>query len=132
MMLDFGLPQILVTLGGLLLSAFVLWYFLAPSAGSRAVEADSGGGVQELAMTVKGGYTPDTLVFRKGVPARLVVRREEEGECSEELVISELHIKRFLPPHETTTIEFTPQESGEFRMTCGMGMLHGTVIVKPA
>ncbi len=129
MMSQFGIAEAAVTSGGLALSLLVLRYFLGPDRKSEAAVARSEGGVQEITMTVKGGYTPDTLVLEQGLPARLVVRREEAGECSEELVIADLHVKKFLPPHETTTIEFTPDRAGTFRMTCGMGMLHGTVVV---
>src|SRR2546430_1611562 len=35
------------------------------------------GGVQEVRVVVKGGYTPDTIVVRAGAPVRLQFRSEE-------------------------------------------------------
>jgi len=55
--------QLIVTLAGLALSGFIAWFFwLAPKGQTRAV-ADAGG-VQEVAVTVKGGYTPDVIVVQ--------------------------------------------------------------------
>ncbi len=123
------IARILVSLGGLGLAAAVLWYFLAPSRGIAATAAPVTGGVQEASLLVKGGYVPDTLRLARGTPARITIRREEEGECSEEILIPEFHVRRFLPPYETVVIEIMPDRAGEFPISCGMGMLHGRLIV---
>ena len=63
------IAQIIVTIGGLALSALVIWYFLfSQAAGTRA--AVGAGGVQEAQIIVKGGYTPDVLVVKAGWPMR--------------------------------------------------------------
>jgi Cu+-exporting ATPase len=125
----FGPAEGLVTIGGLFLAGFVIWYFLmgeeTRGEASRAVAGER----QEITMVVKGGYSPSTLVLKQGVPARLVVDRQESGECSEELLIPGILPRKFLPPYEKTVIEFTPEKTGEFEITCGMGMLHGKLIV---
>jgi hypothetical protein len=41
------------------------WYFFAPRKGRIA---DLGEGVQKIAVTVKGGYSPDHIRARQGVP----------------------------------------------------------------
>ena len=125
----FGIAEWTVTLSGIALAAFVIWYFLI-SPSSTVASAEARGSHQEVRMTVRGGYVPNTLVLKQGVPARLVVDRQESGECSEELVIPGVLPKKFLPPFETTIIEFTPEKRGEFTITCGMGMLHGKLIVE--
>ena len=49
----------IVTLTGLALVAFIVWFFwLKRSTGVRA--AETSGGYQEAMILVKGGYTPDT------------------------------------------------------------------------
>ena len=49
--------QILVTVMGLALSVFIAWFFwFAPKTKTQA--AVSASGAQEVAVTVKGGYTP--------------------------------------------------------------------------
>ena len=88
------------------------------------------GGVQQIEVLVRGGYSPAVLRVERGVPVRIVFAREESAGCSEELVMPAFGIRRFLPPHERTTIEFTPQEAGRFEFTCGMGMLRGAILVE--
>ena len=65
-----SVAQYVVTAAGLAAIVWVLWYFLW----SRGAAAASGAvdGVQEIHVTVKGGYTPDTIVVRAGKPVRLL------------------------------------------------------------
>ena len=37
-----------------------------------------------------------------------------------------------LPAFQTTSVEFTPGEAGEFPFRCGMNMLKGLLVVEPA
>ena len=54
-----------VTIAGVLLIAFIVWFFwLKRSKGVRA--AETSGGYQEAMILVKGGYTPDTIIVRAG------------------------------------------------------------------
>src|SRR2546427_3694037 len=61
---------IFVTAAGLGAIAWVLWYFLFTRGGGPAVAASLADGVQEVHVTVKGGYTPDTIVVQAGKPLR--------------------------------------------------------------
>src|SRR5439155_25429 len=77
------LAQYIVTAVGLAAIAGVLWYFLF-SRGSAVVAQQTGaGGVQEVRILVKGGYTPDTVVVQAGKPVRLQFYRDETADCSE-------------------------------------------------
>ena len=119
-----------VTFVGAVAIVAELWYFLAPRrAGTTAVAAE---GVQEVRITVKDGYTPDTIVVREGTPVRLQFYRDETVDCSERVVFDAFGINRELPAFETTTIEFTPTAPGEFPFRCGMSMLKGRLVVEPA
>ena len=122
--------KLLVLLAGLALIGWILWYFFrarAPGAAAVAVPAD--GGVQEAVITVKGGYDPGEVRVEAGRPVRLIFDRQETNPCSDELVIPEFRIHRALPPHRRTVVEFTPDSPGTFDFKCGMGMLHGKLIV---
>ena len=44
------------------------------------------GGVQEVRITVKGGYDPDVIVVKQGQPVRLAFYRDETASCSEQVV----------------------------------------------
>lgn len=122
--------EILVTLGGLVLIPLILWYFLWSERKATRV-GSSVEGVQEIEVLVKGGYDPDVLVVGAGRPVRIDFRRQETADCSEEVVFGDFGIRKRLPAFQTTPVEFTPEEPGEYVFTCGMGMLRGKVIVEP-
>jgi plastocyanin domain-containing protein len=122
--------EILVIIAGAAAIAAVLWYFFGER---QAVAARAGeGGVQEVKITVKGGYSPDVVVVKQGRPVRLDFYRDETASCSEQVVFGDFGIARDLPAFKTTPVEFTPQKSGEFTWTCGMNMLRGRLVVEPA
>lgn len=121
--------QIIVTLGGILLSVFIGWFFwLAPKGKTRA--AAGAGGVQEVAVTVKGGYTPDMIVVKAGQPVRLTFTRQESAACSEEVLFPDFNKSARLPEGKQVTLELTPEKTGEFGFQCRMGMLRGKLIVE--
>ncbi|MEW5930246.1 MAG: cupredoxin domain-containing protein [Gemmatimonadota bacterium] len=117
----------LVVAGGLAALAWVNWYFFF--AGGTAATAAATGGVQEVVIGVRGGYEPARVRVRKGVPVRLVFDRQETSGCSEEVVIPEFGVRRFLPAFKKTAVELTPERAGSYDFTCGMGMLRGKLIV---
>ena len=113
--------------GAALIAAIYWWFFRA---GGRAVAAKTvAGGAQEVVVTVAGGYSPATVAVTAGRSVRLVFDRQETNPCSEEIVIPGFGVRKFLPPHERTAVEFTPTAPGTFEMSCGMGMLHGKIVV---
>jgi plastocyanin domain-containing protein len=121
--------QVVVTVVGVAGIVWVLWYFLLshrPAVPTRLVR-----GVQEIAVTVKGGYSPDTILVQAGKPVRLQFYRDETADCSERVVFEHFGIDRRLPAFETTPIEFTPTEPGEYPFRCGMSMLKGLLVVEP-
>jgi len=123
--------QVAVTALGAVAIVWVLWYFLLSR--GTAVPATSGaGGVQEVRVTVKGGYTPDTIVVQAGKPVRLQFYRDETADCSERVVFERFGIDTQLPPFQTTAIEFTPELPGEYPFRCGMNMLKGLLVVEPS
>ncbi len=125
-----SVSQYVVTAVGLAAIVWVLWYFLL-SKGS-ATQAPTVAGVQEVRVVVKGGYTPDTIVVRAGRPVRLQFYRDETADCSDRVVFEDFGIDAALPAFQTTAVEFTPDQAGEFPFRCGMNMLKGLLVVEPA
>ena len=119
----------LVALAGVAAIAVLAWYFFGPK---RAGEARLRGGVQEVTVTVKGGYSPDAIRVRQGVPVRLTFDRQEAGECTSKVVLPDFQVSAGLPAFGAATIEVTPTEVGEYEFACGMNMIHGKLIVEPA
>ena len=120
--------EILVIIGGVGLIALTLWYFFGEREQVAAETNESG--VQEIKITVKGGYAPDVIVVKKDRPVRLNFYRDETSSCSEQVVFGDFGITRHLPAFKTTPIEFTPEKTGEFTFACGMNMLRGKLIVE--
>jgi len=110
--------------------AFVLWYFFGEREAQSATIGT--GGVQEVAITVKGGYSPDVIIVKQNKPVRLDFYRDETASCSEQVVFGDFGIVRDLPAYETTSIEITPTHPGEFTFTCGMNMMRGKLVVEAA
>jgi len=121
--------EIIVVIGGVALIALTLWYFFGEREATAATVGASG--IQEIKVTVKGGYSPDVIVVKKDVPVRLNFYRDETSSCSEQIVFGDFGIARDLPAYKTTPIEFTPDKSGEFTFACGMNMLRGKLVVTP-
>jgi plastocyanin domain-containing protein len=122
--------QIVVTALGAAAIIWVLWYFLV-SRGRAAAASVGAAGVQEVRVTVKGGYTPDTIVVQAGKPVRLQFYRDETADCSERVVFEQFGIDQQLPAFQTTAVEFTPEQPGEYAFRCGMNMLKGLLVVEP-
>jgi plastocyanin domain-containing protein len=119
----------IVLIIGLLLAAFIIWFFwLKRARGVRA--AETSGGYQEAMILVKGGYTPDTIIVSRGKPVRLNFRREETASCSDKVVFEEFGKTTELPTGELVAVELMPREAGEFAFTCPMGMFRGRLIVE--
>ena len=108
---------------------WVNWYFFFAERSSASAVATADG-LQEVGITVKGGYTPAVIHAKEGAPLRLIFDRQETSSCSEEVVLGDFGIKRFLPAFQKTVVDLTPDRVGRFDFTCGMGMLHGTLIVE--
>ena len=119
--------EVMVLVGGVLGIGFVLWYFFGRR--QAVVAGVTGEGVQEVNVTVKGGYSPDVIAVERGRPVRLNFYRDETSSCSEQIVFGDFGIARDLPAFKTTAIEFTPDRAGEFTFTCGMNMMRGKLVV---
>jgi P-type Cu+ transporter len=105
------------------------WFFFGPR---RAHSAELAGGVQRVVVTVKGGYSPDVITARRGVPLEMVFDRQESGDCTSRVVFPDLAVSAALPAHQRTTVRLTPASAGTFSFACGMNMVHGTLVVEPA
>ena len=123
------LAKLIVAISGLMLIILVNWYFLFSK--RKAFQAETKEiGLQEVKIVVKGGYSPDVIVVKKGIPVRLDFYRDETADCSDTIVFGDFNIRKALPAYKTTAIEFTPEKEGEYVFTCGMGMMRGKLVVR--
>ena len=117
-----------VTAGGLGLIGLELWWFLLSKPKSR--KAATQGGIQEITVTVDGGYEPSQIVVQAGQPVRLNFDRKDPSSCLEEVRFPDFRIAQALPLNQITPIEFTPEKPGRYEFTCGMNMFRGVVEVQ--
>ena len=118
-----------VLAGGVLLIALVIWYFFFSERERERAEVGAAG-VQRVRITVKGGYTPDVVVVKKGIPVELLFYRDEVSSCTEQVIFGDFRISRMLPAFRETPVSFTPDREGEFTFNCGMNMVRGKLIVE--
>ncbi|MGQ0736213.1 MAG: cupredoxin domain-containing protein [Acidobacteriota bacterium] len=116
---------VLAAIGGI---ALVNWYFLFSKNTGRAGVSTSG--AQEVTVRVEGGYDPAVIELEAGRLVRLIFDRREDNPCSEAVVLPAFGIHRDLPAFAQTSVEFTPPTPGRYEFTCGMGMLHGALVIR--
>ncbi|MGW2706747.1 heavy metal translocating P-type ATPase [Streptomyces sp. NPDC001340] len=118
---------VVVALATVLIAALG-WYFFGPR---RARSARLEGGVQRAEVTVRGGYSPDVIRVRQGVPVELVFDRQESGECTNRVVFPDLRVSAGLPAYARTVVRLRPEQAGSYEFACGMNMIRGTLVVDP-
>jgi plastocyanin domain-containing protein len=122
--------QFTVTLVGVIAVIWVNYYFFLAGRSAAVRAATDGSGPQRVRIEVKGGYSPAVVKVQAGRPVRLEFFRNETNSCTEEVVLPDFGIRSFLPAHQTTPVDFTPTQPGDFEFTCGMGMVRGRLVVE--
>ena len=121
--------EIIVTAAGLSLIGWIVWYFWLWEGESAKAQAGAGG-VQEIEVTVKGGYQPATVVAKAGQALRLNFTRREASPCGEEVVLPDFGRRAHLPEGRTVAVEIRPERPGVYEFTCGMNMYRGKLVVE--
>lgn len=117
------LDKLLVSILSLIGMAFTYWFFLLKNEKETKVE-------NSVDIVVEGGYSPQNIIIPKGKVTKINFFRKDPTACLEEVVLSDFHVKRYLPLNKKITIELKPEEPGEFTYHCGMNMYHGKITVK--
>lgn len=119
----------IVLIAGLVLIGFIAWWFFGKHAVVTASAQTTAAG-QSVDITVKGGYSPETVVLKKGVPATLNFTRQDATTCLDHVVFPDFGINQGLPMGATETVTIDTSKPGEYQWACGMDMFHGKVIVQ--
>ncbi len=117
-----------IVLGAVLIGA-ELWFFLGPRPPVQR-PLPPRDAAQEVRVVVRGGYDPDTVFVEAGRPVRLLFYRDETAECSERVRFRRFGIDLELPAFQTTAVEFTPEQPGDYLFTCGRGVMKGRVVAQ--
>ena len=120
--------KIAVTLGGLGLVGLELWWFLLSK--NKAATAKASQSVQEVEITVDGGYEPTHVVVEADQPVQLNFLRRDRSSCLEKVILPDFGIAQDLALDQVTTVEITPQKPGRYQFHCGMNMFRGVLEVR--
>ena len=113
---------------GVALIAWELWWFLGRHGGGVAAR-ESAAGVQEITITVDGGYAPSRIQMKAGRPLRLSFHRIDPSGCVAQVIFPDFHKTLDLPLEATTSLELPPTEVGIYPFHCGMNMVRGVLEV---
>lgn len=125
--------DIAVISSGLVTIILIAWYFFGPK--GQATIAQETAGHQEVTIVVDGAYSPPQISLKAGIPTKIIFDRRDKGDCTEWVIFESVptaegnEIKTRLPEGKKTTVSFTPSKSGTYGFVCGMGMVHGKLIV---
>ncbi|MGC9505154.1 cupredoxin domain-containing protein [Baaleninema sp.] len=119
-----------VTAGGIALIGLELWWFLGSK--TQAQQATENAEIQEIEITVDGGYNPDRIVVEAGKTVRLNFYRKDPSSCVEQVILPDFKRSIDLKINDTTPVEFTPKEPGIYSFHCGMNMVRGEIEVRSA
>ncbi|MCC4477269.1 cupredoxin domain-containing protein [Limosilactobacillus reuteri] len=121
--------RIAVIIIALFLIAFIVWWFFGKhteSAGKSTIVNDE----QTATIVVNGGYSPSTVILKKGIPAQVNFDMHDSTACLSHVVFEQLGVNKDLTKQKITTINIPTDKAQTFNFACGMDMFHGKVVVK--
>ena len=90
----------------------------------------STGKVQVVELTYENyGYKLTPSSVKAGETVNLIIKGDTLPGCMKSVVIPAFGIREYVPSGDKT-VQFTPEEPGEYLVTCSMGMGRGTLIVE--
>jgi len=123
------MTKILVLVIGLAVIGLIIWWFFGKHAVASAA-ATVTDHQQQVDIEVNGGYSPEKVVLKQGVPAVLNFTRQDASSCLDHVVFSDFGINQALPKNQMETVKIDTSKPGEYEWACGMDMFHGKVIIK--
>ncbi|KRL13302.1 cupredoxin domain-containing protein [Schleiferilactobacillus perolens] len=121
--------KLTVLLTAVALIGFIGWWFFGHHE-TAAVAAKIEKTGQDAQVLVSGGYAPETVVLKQGLPAKLTFLRKDPSTCLDHVVFPDMGINDFLPQDQAHTIDIDTTKPGEYEFACGMNMFHGKLIIK--
>ncbi len=120
--------SVITAVGLIVLAMLLASPSTGPSRASGGASADGQNvtmenGKQIVAITARGGYSPQSSVAKAGVPTILRMKTAGSFDCSSSVVIPALNVRMALPSTGERDIEVPAQQPGTvLQGTCAMGM----------
>ena len=118
--------EIIVTAGGFVLIALIVWWFWFSTPKAAHADAD----VPVEIQVRDGTYQPAAVEVQAGHPVSLSFMRHDPSPCAEKVVFADLDITADLPLGRARRIEIPALKPGTYEFTCQMGMYRGRLIAK--
>lgn len=119
----------LVIFAAAALIGLIIWWFFGNFQKSSQ-QADLANGRQEGQVVVKGGYEPEVLYLKQGVPAEVTFKMEDKTACLSHVVFSSLGVDKDLSKEKLAKVQIPTDKAGEVDYACGMDMFHGKIVVR--
>ena len=123
------MAQAITAIIGIILILALLWWFFGTHKTTSA-QSQVKNGSQESTVVVKGGYSPQTVVLKKGVPAKIRFDMQDSTACLSHVVFDSLGVNKDLTKQRYMEVAIPTDKAGEINYACGMDMFHGKVVVK--
>lgn len=85
---------------------------------------------QNINITVAGGYDPEVITLKQGVPATLTFTRTNTQGCLDVVHSKDFGFETALPLNQPQTVSVDTSKTGEFSFSCGMDMFFSKVVVE--
>jgi len=103
---------------------------VVPTGTQYATGAD---GVVEVPLVIENTkFVPQTVTIPADTQVRLVVDRREADACSAQISIPAAPLLADLKDNAVTDVLVPPMKAGTYTLTCGMGMMSGSLVVGAA
>ena len=123
------MDKLVVIIGAAVVIGCIVWWFFGKHKVTER-EASMSNDTQEVTVTVSGGYTPNTVVLQRGVPAQIIFDRKDPSGCFSHVMFPDFGVNEELPIGKQHSIDIDTSKPGEYQYACGMNMFHGKVVIK--
>ncbi len=98
--------------------------------GVTGVTSGAAGNNGSYAITAnEKGFTPSSVMLKKGEKAELVFTRTTDATCATEVVFPEINLKKDLPLNKPVAIAVPTDAARKLTFQCGMGMFKSAVVI---
>lgn len=113
------------------LIAGIFWIVVSEKQSSTKASAESvteKDGIQYITILASGGYSPNSINAKAGMPTKLIFETKGTYDCSSAVSIPKLNYRNQLPADGTTTIDISAdQASSNLDIVCAMGMFKSKI-----
>lgn len=120
--------ELIVLLISLLLIGTIVWWFFGEHKTST-VMAEHANGIQKVQIVIDGGYKPEVVQLKAGIPAEITFLRKTSSSCFDEVLLPDFGKQAALPINEPYAVTIKPDKPGTFTYSCGMRMFFGKIEV---